>query len=29
MDICDNLKTHMIGNFYVKYEKEEYAQKCF
>ncbi|KAK6044843.1 hypothetical protein COOONC_17652 [Cooperia oncophora] len=28
MEVCDNIGEHMIGNVYVKFAREEDAEKC-
>ena len=28
MNVCDNLGDHLVGNVYVKYRREEDAEKC-
>uniref|UniRef100_A0A0K0ECN7 Splicing factor U2AF 35 kDa subunit n=1 Tax=Strongyloides stercoralis TaxID=6248 RepID=A0A0K0ECN7_STRER len=28
MNVCDNIGEHMIGNVYIKFEREEDAEKC-
>ena len=28
MHVCDNIGDHLIGNVYVKFASEEYADKC-
>jgi splicing factor U2AF subunit len=26
--VCENIGDHLVGNVYIKYTKEEYAEKC-
>lgn len=28
MNVCDNIGEHMIGNVYVKFRREEDAERC-
>ena len=28
MNVCDNLQDHLVGNVYIKFRKEEYAEKA-
>ena len=28
LSVCENICDHLVGNVYIKYTKEEYAEKC-
>ena len=29
MIVCENIVDHLVGNVYIKFTSEEYAERCF